>query len=777
MPENSNAGRDKLKASALLLALAGCVALVAWMQMPPPALPDTAPPEAFSAARAFVHIKATAQAPHPNGTPENRAVRDYLLKTLEEMGVPAEVHHCVRDWGRHGTYGGVGRAENVLARIPGTGSGKAFALMAHFDSVPYGPGAADDMSGVATMLEVARALKAGPPLQNDVIFVFTNGEEGGLHGAKAFREHPWAQEIGVLLNMEARGTRGPSYMFETSAENGWLIAQLAAAGVPARATSLMFDVYRPLPFSTDFDPLKKTISGLNIAYVDNFVYYHTPNDSPERLSLKSLQHHGEYALGLARHFGNTPLTDTRAPDAAYFDLLGRKLVHYPLSWNTGLTVLALGSLFLAVLVGFARKRLTAKGLIPGVLAFLLAALAACLVSAALLGIAWVARGGYPRILYDQNLYGAAMALAAIAVFVFIECIAFGRVTWENRLTGGLFWWGALCVVLIVYYPGGAYFAQWSLFFAAAGCVVAFFIAPKTESGVATAALLAAIFGLPGLVLQVQSLFGFFSTLTLLFSPALIFLLAFLLVLVLPVWDFAVRATHGRWLAALAALSLLLFGAAIAISGPSRDRPEWVCMSYALDLDTSTACWLSSDPEPHEWNSVCFPEPRTRATIQEYTPWDKAEYMKAPAAVAALPGPEAELLRDEQENGARVITLFVRSPRQAPAVTLSTENTILSGKIMGIDVEGKEGGWWRTIHILPPEGAEVVLRLPSSSPLRLKLVERSYGLPPVEGLPPRPDSVVGEPNTTLDHHRQLRGNHVLIARTFEFPPAATGAAGR
>ena len=111
-------------------------------------------------------------------------------------------------------------------------------------------------------------------------------------------------------------------MFETSAENGWLIAQLAAAGVPARASSMMYDVYRPLPFSTDLDPLKERIPGLNIAYVDNFAYYHTPNDSPERLNLDSLQHHGEYALGLARHFGNIPLDETRSPDAAYFDLLG-----------------------------------------------------------------------------------------------------------------------------------------------------------------------------------------------------------------------------------------------------------------------------------------------------------------------------------------------------------------------------------------------------------------------------------------------------------------------
>ena len=54
--------------------------------------------------------------------------------------------------------------------------------MAHYDSVPFGPGAADDGAGVVTLLETARALKAGPPLKNDVIFLFTDGEEAGGGG-------------------------------------------------------------------------------------------------------------------------------------------------------------------------------------------------------------------------------------------------------------------------------------------------------------------------------------------------------------------------------------------------------------------------------------------------------------------------------------------------------------------------------------------------------------------------------------------------------------------
>ena len=764
-----------LKAAALLVAVLVAAAVVAYLQLPPAALPASAPPREFSAARAFVHIQATAQVPHPDGTPENRAVRDYLLKTLDEMGVAAEIHRGIRDWGKHRTYAGIGMVENVLARIPGTGGDKAFALMAHYDSVPYGPGAADDMSGVATMLEVARALKAGAPLRNDVIFVFTNGEEGGLHGAKAFAEHPWANEVGVLLNMEARGTRGPSYMFETSEGNGWLIAQLASSGVPVRASSMMYDVYEPLPFSTDFDPLKEDIPGFNIAFVDNFAYYHTPNDSTERLNLASLQHHGEYALGLARHFGNIPLENTEAPDATYFDLLGLKLIHYPLSWNPLLTVLAIGAWFAAGVIGLYKGRLTVKSRAWSGLAFLCAALAACLGAALMLGVAWLLRDGYPRILYDQNLYGAAIALAATALFLLVEFRAFRFEQPEDRYFGALFWWALLCLFLQAIYPGGAYLAQWPLLFASIGTAAAFLTARSEEQNRFRFALITAAFALPGIVLLVPNVMGFFSTLTLLFIPLLVLLFVFMLGLFLPVLDYLMQA--GRWkvIGSMAAVSLVLFITALAINGPSRDRPDLSCLSYGLDLDTSTACWISSDPEPSAWTSPCFPGTPVRETIQEYIPWDTQAYMSAPAPAVALPGPEVKMLSDEETEDARVVTLFVHSPRQAPAAVLYSETSIISATILGIEVEGGKNGWWRTIHILPPEGAQVILRTPPHSPLKLRVIERSYGLPEVDGLPPCPETIIGEPNTTLDHKRQLRSGHVFVARTFAFPPAETAAA--
>ncbi len=83
---------------------------------------------------------------------------------------------------------------------------------------------------MATLLETARALKASPPLQNDVILIFTDSEEfgPGLGAAAFLEEYPWAQEIGLVLNFEAIGRTGPSIMFETGPDSGWLVREFGS---------------------------------------------------------------------------------------------------------------------------------------------------------------------------------------------------------------------------------------------------------------------------------------------------------------------------------------------------------------------------------------------------------------------------------------------------------------------------------------------------------------------------------------------------------------------
>jgi len=112
-------------------------------------------------------------------------------------------------------------------------------LCAHYDSVSTSPGVADNASGVAVVLEALRALMCGPLLDRDVVALLDDGEEDGSLGAVTFvKEHPWAKEVGVVINLDARGNSGPSIMFETSDGNGWLIRQYSQAVPHPLATSL-----------------------------------------------------------------------------------------------------------------------------------------------------------------------------------------------------------------------------------------------------------------------------------------------------------------------------------------------------------------------------------------------------------------------------------------------------------------------------------------------------------------------------------------------------------
>ena len=124
-----------------------------------------------------------------------------------------------------------GNAGNLICLPPEYApDGRAVMLTAHLDSVAGSPGATDDGSGVAVLLETARALKSGAPLRNTVIFLFTDDEESGLVGAEAFiAHHPWAKEVKVVIGFDAGGLGGPGVLSATSEDNGWLIRQLAQA--------------------------------------------------------------------------------------------------------------------------------------------------------------------------------------------------------------------------------------------------------------------------------------------------------------------------------------------------------------------------------------------------------------------------------------------------------------------------------------------------------------------------------------------------------------------
>ena len=166
-----------------LLLLGGLAALSIGALQPPAPAPVDAPADEFSAGRAFEHVQQVAAETHVTGSPANDRVRQYLVDTLQELGLQTRVQDAVgADPGDPGEVE-MARVRNVVAVLPGTDPTGRLFLVAHHDSVETGPGGNDDAAGVSSVLETVRALSQGPRLRNDVVVVLTDAEEACLCGA------------------------------------------------------------------------------------------------------------------------------------------------------------------------------------------------------------------------------------------------------------------------------------------------------------------------------------------------------------------------------------------------------------------------------------------------------------------------------------------------------------------------------------------------------------------------------------------------------------------
>jgi hypothetical protein len=748
--------KSSLLPSIVVVLLALGAASIAWYgQLPPRPKPASAPATEFSAERALAHIKQIASVPHAAGTFADDAVRAYLVKAMKDLGIEAFDQECVNSHGSIGIY------HNVMARIPGTANTKAFAMAAHHDSVPYGPGATDDCGGVGAMIETARALLQGPRLKNDVIFVFTDAEEFSGGGADAFTQYPWAKDVGIMLNFEARGVSGPSYMFETSEENGWLITELAKTGVDVRATSVMFDAYRRSPFGSDFGQFKRAgLMGYNIAFIDNFCYYHTREDRPERASLASLQHHGEYALGMARYFGGKTLEPVRAPDATYFNTIGSHFVHYPISWGKPLAIAASILLAAVFVLGLILRRMTIGGLIAAIFAITGAIVCSVIVIGLLAGLLYLIYGRY--LIYYNNLFCIALACIANGVGILILNLLHRRIKTGNLVAAALLWWLALLWAAETYIAGGAYLALWPLVFGALGAAV-YFMLPSDERPWPIVAI--TLFVIPGILLLVPSAIGFLELGTLLVSPMLGLFIILLGGLLMPQLALVQRASKYAVPVAAVACGVLLMLAGIVLNVKSPDAPRFSCLSYGCDLDAGKAYWLSNDAKPDEWLSKLIPANTPRELIAEFIPGD-GKYLKAAAPLIPIQDPFVKDLRDETAGGKRTVAFHLGSDRDISRMNIeATGAEVFTSSILGRSTgPGRGGGWGRSVALFPRGGVDILLTTEPNKPLRIKFTAQSYGLPAALNLPPRPPSLVTEPNTTLDFHRPLRSEHTYVIKT-------------
>jgi hypothetical protein len=777
--------RQILPAVFLFLFLVLGASVVMFLSQQPPApLPASSPASEFSAERAFKHIEALADEPRPVGTDAHLQTRNYIMTELEALGLSPQIQETIFVDPESPAFPGMtvaGTVQNVIARLAGTAGDQAILLVCHYDSVATAPGASDDGSGIATLLETARALKAGPPLKNDLMFLFTDGEEVGLLGAQAFVEqHPWAKEAGLVLNFDTGGDTGIVYTYETSPGNAMLISEYARAVPHPAANSMMSTVYSAMPNESDFTPFKRAgFQGLNFAHLGGKFRYHTLTENLANLDPGSIQHQGSYAMSLTRHFGNLDLPNLRQDDSpVYFDILNSALIIYPEAWALPFALLAAFLFVVLFIVGWRQKKVSLRGLLLSALAFPTNVLMS-------VGIVWVIWHGLVRIyphyravidIPNGFLYWLAFITLTVAITATTYSLLRRRLRLGELSLGALLWWVIATVMLSLLMPGGSYWLEWPLLFSLIGFGL-LWLFPETESASWRQAGLLAVFALPALLIFSWSIYAMYIGLgtELIIVPVL--LMAWMLGLFIPHLDFFARL--HRWALPVAAV---LVTAVALIAGsvtarPSAANPYVDSIFYALNTDTGQALWISEDPQPDVWTSQFLGTEFKRGKLTELFPQDSKELLFAPAPVLDLDAPQVDLLDDRTTGDTRILQMHITSPRQIPWVEVEIES---SSPISHIDLGGKQiagqndldhpgpNGYFRTIQYwMPPaQGFDLAIEAASGGDIKVIVRNYEYGLPQIPGFryDPRPADRMPLAREFLPKNRT---DTVLVTRSYSF----------
>ncbi|HEY4111072.1 M20/M25/M40 family metallo-hydrolase [Puia sp.] len=738
----------------------------------------------FSEAYANFHLQEITRAhngsriavPHSTGTAANFAARNYILSTCAALGLDTSIQHTT---GISRQRGGVVASNiyNVIARLKGTPGGRTVLITAHYDSQPNAGGSGDDGSGCAAMLETARALKAGRPLRNDVLFLFTDSEEDGLLGAEAFvRENPLVKDIGIMLNFDARGAAGANLLSETNPENGWVIDGYARSGAHHNASSLNYEVYKRLPNNTDYTPFKAIgIAGLNNAFIDGFVHYHSMTDIPRNLDPNTLQEEGDNMLALARYFGNQDIRNTKAPDLTFFNIIGGWFVHYPASLNLVFLVLVNVLLLVSLGIGFTGKQIRLPGMASGFLAFPLMLVLLYFISD------WTLAGirkavplyeDYYSNAYHPGSFFLALTGLGIALFTIGYRWLLGRFSLPSLYAGTLFFLVALLDGVYTIMPTAIYFLCLPLLVLLGAAPFTFFRrAPESGSRPTNPSpFLTLILLLPALLLLTPIYYMFYVAFDLQpTSAAVPALTGLLLGMALPLLAAVFR--ESRWLlpGSAFAVFLLLLTLGLLDNRYTLEQPFKTNLLYAINADEGKARWVSLAPKPDHWNKKLFPNPQYLPTPTVFPGglYGLSSILTNEAPLENTLAPTLTIRKDTSINGQRLLTLHYEAPgANSVRLTFGSDNRpvdIVFEKDIHSntppDNNRQMGYYWLDYKGIPEEGVDFQLRVNARSPFSVDALSRSIGLPVLAGFQGYPPGIIPGPGNY--------SNVTLVAKRFIF----------
>jgi len=667
----------------------------------PDALGPEAPPAQFSAARADVVLARILgeQRPHPAGSAEAEGVRGRILQELSAMGIFARTQIGMSCYGeRRWDNISCATVTNIIAEaVPG--AGKAVVLMAHSDSVAAGPGAGDDGSGVAILLETIRALKARHLSgTHPITAIFTDGEENGLLGASLFlRDRARRDTIGAVINVEARGNQGPSYLFQISRGNGPLIA-LYVRGVQRYATSSLYgEIYKYLPNDTDLTPvLAAGIPGYNFAFIGDVAQYHTALDRRENLDPRSLQQQGDSALALADELAHADYRTLKGEDEVYIDILERWLPRLPLHLVLPSAVIVFLMIALAGYLTARERRSPPQPLLAGLMPLLLLA-GAIGMGFVLHGLAaWIAGEPDPSFAHPLALR-LSLAFGVFAIALLAAQRAGDTACW--------LWFSGLAIAAAIWAPGlSPYFLFPSL-------VAAPLLLATVRAGRAVGLFLAALAALViwlGLNAGGEAIMGL--------KMHILFTLtsAFALLALLPLLR---GAHHWGWASGASLLLAIMLAVAAGLEPSfSEKAPERLNLRY---VEQDGKAWWLADPVAR------LPQSLRAAAHFSDRPEQRVQFgYMAPAGSAQFPAPSAAVQRSGD-----TVTLNLNAAGDGVVLLVPREAGLKAFSLNGVTVPA--GGRRVAIACATPDcgPAHMVLTLSSAAPVKLTLFSHRRGLPP------------------------------------------------
>ena len=761
----------------------------------PPLPVDSGRAQDFSVDRAMEHVRRLAREPRPLGSAAHGRARDYIAGVIQSYGLHPEIQaaDAVRP-SLPNVYMG-GYIQNIIAVLPGSASGpengkkrNQILLVAHYDSAPVSLGAADDAAGVAVLLELMRILRSDPP-RSDVLFLFSDGEEMGLLGAQEFVEsHPRAKFGGFVVNLEARGNRGPSAIFEIHPPRREMMRAFVKYALRPRANSLSQAVYKILPNDSDFSIFRQAgFNGLNFAFYENVSAYHSRTDSWENLSRRSVYHHGRNALAAVRA-ADDRFADKNVPFApgsgisgreksileasdAYFNYPGFSLIYYS---RTISGLLTLGTL---LLFAFLYWRGARRGLYDifapfrWSIFFILGGALSCLL---LLGANYGLQLIKPELSsftfgepYRVFFFRAGHATLAVAWAVFLMEFARRRVNSSAAYASiGLIWAGQAGLAFF-FFPGAEYILQWPLLFSLPALLL---LQEREREATSPAsrqvrfrrafALLAGglflVCGLAAVLLFAETYADAFPGFTLrliwLLAPTFVFSTA----LLWPLFEELRRTAGGFLFLAPLVAALLFFSLGLLRQDFHSGAPLQNSIFYARDANSGEALWASCGPRVDSFTARFLGENPGQADLSAHFPLIKnCFYTMRPFLAKKTRGkivrkfrhsiresriPEGRLLhlRLRIPPGADMLYFFLRKNQEIRGFSFNRRilfpnsirrepkpgHRIISGIINNES--------YISVNYAAPRGrwifARILLDPKSKTPVRFRAAYQKYGLP-------------------------------------------------